>query len=178
MVDYMIDTSLRIANGAVIKHQSRCTFGKCVAIDVGVYSSVVMQIGNWVHIAPYVVIIGGENASLTMEDYSGLASGTKVICAGDDFSSGALMNPQIPIAYRQVINKPVILKKFSCAGVNSVIMPGVIMAEGSVLGANSVLTEDTDPWTIYIGSPARPIKLRPKELAYQYAKELDNDISI
>ena len=36
------------------------------------------------------------------------------------------------------------------------------MAEGSVVGAHSLLTKDTEPWTIYAGSPARPIKIRDK----------------
>jgi dTDP-4-amino-4,6-dideoxy-D-glucose acyltransferase len=51
-------------------------------------------------------------------------------------------------------------------------MPGVTLAEGSVVGSNSVLTKDTEPWTIYVGNPAKPIKIRDNETILQYAKEL------
>jgi acetyltransferase-like isoleucine patch superfamily enzyme len=51
-------------------------------------------------------------------------------------------------------------------------MSGVVMSEGSILGANSFLKESTEPWTIYAGSPARPIKQRKKEKMYSFAKEM------
>jgi acetyltransferase-like isoleucine patch superfamily enzyme len=51
-------------------------------------------------------------------------------------------------------------------------MPGVTLAEGCVIGANSLVTKDTEPWTIYMGSPAMPIKKRPKDKMLLYAKEL------
>jgi galactoside O-acetyltransferase len=46
------------------------------------------------------------------------------------------------------------------------------MAEGSVLGANSFLKSDTEPWTIYAGSPAKPIKTRKSTKMIEYAREL------
>jgi galactoside O-acetyltransferase len=51
-------------------------------------------------------------------------------------------------------------------------MPGVTIAEGSVIGACSLVTKDTEPWTIYMGVPARAVKIRKKEKMLQYAKEL------
>ena len=55
-------------------------------------------------------------------------------------------------------------------------MPGVTLAEGSVIGSNSLLTTDTEPWTVYAGSPARPIKQRTKGKIYEYAKELGYEV--
>ena len=43
-------------------------------------------------------------------------------------------------------------------------MPGVTLQEGAILGANSLLTNDAEPWTIYVGSPARPVKTREKDI--------------
>jgi galactoside O-acetyltransferase len=51
-------------------------------------------------------------------------------------------------------------------------MPGITLAEGSVVGSNSVLTKDTEPWTIYVGSPAKPVGKRDKEIILKNAKEL------
>jgi acetyltransferase-like isoleucine patch superfamily enzyme len=55
---------------------------------------------------------------------------------------------------------------------NAVVMPGITMAEGSFLGANSLLKENTEPWTIYAGNPARPIRKRPREKCYEYAAKM------
>ena len=51
-------------------------------------------------------------------------------------------------------------------------MPGVTFGEGAILGANSLALKSLEPWTIYVGSPAKPIKIRKKELILQHAKEL------
>lgn len=155
-----------------IKKTDTAKFGHHVAIDKGFYCTTQIEVGDYVHIAPYTIVIGGNNASLVMEDFSGIAAGSKIVCASDDFTGGCLMNPQIPEKFRKVINNPVVFRRFSCVGVNSVVLPGVVLAEGSVLGANSTLTKSTEPWTIYIGSPARAVKKRDKGSIIKYVKEL------
>jgi acetyltransferase-like isoleucine patch superfamily enzyme len=42
-----------------------------------------------------------------------------------------------------------------------------------VIGAGAVVTKGTEPWTIYVGNPAKPIKERPKNKILEYAKNLD-----
>lgn len=161
-----------------IKNKENARFGDHVAVDKGFYCTTQIEIGDYVHIAPYAIVIGGSDAKLIMKDYSGISAGCKIVCAGDDFASGYLMNPQVPVKYRKVINRPVIFEKFACVGVNSVVLPGVHLAEGSVVGANSVITKSTEPWTIYVGSPARPVKKRPSIHAYKLSQELENEIQI
>ena len=140
-------------------------------IEVGVYISTAAEIGDYVHIAPYTCIIGGKDSRLVMGDFSGISAGCKILCGSDDFTQG-LMNPQVPVKYRSPKITTVTFERFTCVGVNSIVMPGVTLREGSVVGANSVLTKDTEPWTIYVGSPARPVKIRDKEVILNYAKEL------
>jgi dTDP-4-amino-4,6-dideoxy-D-glucose acyltransferase len=164
-IDVRIDELARITRPELIE------IGNHVSIDMCTYISVAAKIGNYIHIAPQVSIIGGTNALLIMEDFSAIATGSRIVCASDDFKSGFTC-PFIPIEYRNIINKPIILRKFAVVGVNSVILPGVEMAEGSVLGANSLLIKNTEPWTIYAGSPAIPIKKRDSEILFKGAKEL------
>lgn len=166
-----IGTDVRVDSSAQIIRPELIELGSHISIDMCVYFSTSAKLGDYIHIAPQVSIIGGKVASLIMEDFSALATGTRVICASDDFKQGFL-NPFTPLEFRNVINKPVTLKRFAATGVNSVILPGVTMAEGSVLGANSLLTKDTEPWTIYVGSPAKPIGKRDSELILKGAKEL------
>ena len=39
-------------------------------------------------------------------------------------------------------------------------MPGTIIHEGALLGAGSFAKGELESWTIYAGSPAKPIKKR------------------
>lgn len=40
------------------------------------------------------------------------------------------------------------------------IGPGVIIPDGCVIGARAVVLGELKPWTVYVGNPAHPIKLR------------------
>jgi acetyltransferase-like isoleucine patch superfamily enzyme len=39
-----------------------------------------------------------------------------------------------------------------------VVLPGVTIGEGSIVGANSVVTRSLPPGVIAVGAPARPVK--------------------
>jgi dTDP-4-amino-4,6-dideoxy-D-glucose acyltransferase len=166
---------LFIDKTAIIKHPQALEVGNHVAIDVGVYLSTESIIGDYVHIAPYVCVIGGVKSKLVMGKFSGISAGSKIICGSDDFTKG-MMNPQVPLKYKETKFTTVTIEDFACVGVNCVVMPGVTLGEGSVIGANSVVTKDTQPWTIYIGTPARAIKKRNHVDILNYAKELGYEI--
>lgn len=40
------------------------------------------------------------------------------------------------------------------------VQMGVNVGEGSVLGLNAVATRDLEPWSVYVGAPARRVKAR------------------
>jgi acetyltransferase-like isoleucine patch superfamily enzyme len=166
-----VGEDLYVDETARVKHPECVELGNHVAIDMGVYASTAMEIGDYVHIAPYTCIIGGKNSKLVMGKFSGISAGSKILCGSDDFTKG-LMNPQVPIKYRPTKTTTITFEDYSCVGVNCVVMPGVTLAEGSVVGSNSVLTKDTEPWTIYVGSPAKPVGVRDKEIILKYSKEL------
>jgi virginiamycin A acetyltransferase len=45
-------------------------------------------------------------------------------------------------------------------GQNAVILPGVHIGDGAIIGANSIVGSDVDPYTIVVGNPAKPLKKR------------------
>ena len=45
-------------------------------------------------------------------------------------------------------------------GQNAVILPGVHIGDGAIIGANSIVGSDVDPYTIVVGNPAKPIRKR------------------
>lgn len=46
------------------------------------------------------------------------------------------------------------------SGVNVLINPGVTIGDNSVVGANSVVTQEVAPWSIVGGVPARLIRMK------------------
>ena len=45
-------------------------------------------------------------------------------------------------------------------GQNAVILPGVHIGDGAIIGANSVVGSDIEPYTVVIGNPARQLRKR------------------
>lgn len=162
-----------IHKSAEITRPELCIIGNHVAIDYGFYCTTQLLIGDYVHISPHVAVIGGKKTGLYLRDFCFISTGTKMICGSETFEGNGLIGPVIPDEFKEdQILLPITLERFAGVCANSTVMPGIIMAEGSILGANSFLNKNTEPWTIYVGSPARPIKLRKKEKLYEYAEKL------
>jgi len=53
---------------------------------------------------------------------------------------------------------PIKLCKNARIGAYSVILPGVTIGEGSIIGANSLVSEDIPPFSIAFGSPAKVVR--------------------
>jgi len=168
-----IGEDVRISELTIISRPELIELGDHIAIDAWTYISTQAQLGSYIHIAPSVSIIGGAPALIVMEDFTNIGSGSRIVCASDDFLQG-LISPVVPIEYRTVINKPVIFKRYATLGVNCSVLPGVTLGEGCIVGANSLVTKDTEPWTVYAGSPARPIKIREKSRIIESANKLMN----
>ena len=45
-------------------------------------------------------------------------------------------------------------------GQNAVILPGVHIGDGVIIGANSIVGSDVEPYTIVVGNPAKPLRKR------------------
>jgi acetyltransferase-like isoleucine patch superfamily enzyme len=139
------------------------SIGSNVIIDdfvfIGNHEEVV--IGNHVHIASHVSITGGGRCFLS--DFCGLSSGTRIITGTDDFSGEALTGPTIPAEFRHVTRGFVSIGAHVVIGANSVVLPNIRIGEGTAVGAGSVVTRDLEPWMIYAGAPARPLKPRLRE---------------
>ena len=171
-----IGTDVFIHSTSIIKNPNLVKIGNHVAIDNGATLSTKMNIGDYVHIAPYVCGIGGDKSLIELNDFSFVAAGTKLVAGSEDYTGEGLVGPTIPSKYRKIVYSTITFEKFSGCGVNCSIMPGVKLAEGSILGANSLLTKNTDPWTIYIGTPAKPVKIRDKNIILKYAEEIKKDL--
>jgi len=58
------------------------------------------------------------------------------------------------------LNEKVIIEDDVWIGFGSVILSGVKISQGSIIAAGSVVTKDTEPFSIYAGVPAKKIRDR------------------
>jgi putative colanic acid biosynthesis acetyltransferase WcaF len=63
------------------------------------------------------------------------------------------------------IKKEIVMEPYVWIGAKAIVLPGVLCREGSVLGAAALATRNLEPWTVYAGNPAKPVKKRNNFLA-------------
>ena len=164
-----------ISDKCSIYSPEKIEIGNNVRIDDFCILSGDIKIGNYIHIAAFSALFGG--AGIEMEDFCGLSARGLVYSVSDDYSGEFLTNPMVPEKYRDVSKGKVIFKKHSLVGAGSILLPGVILEEGTAVGANSVITKSTQEWSIYVGSPAKKIKDRKKDLLELEKQFLEEELS-
>ena len=114
-----------------------CKVGKKVFIGYGVWfdfnNSHLIEIGNNVHITNMCLLLCHQR---DIDQYK----------VGDDASA---------LPY---IKDKIILEEGVMIGMNTTIMPGVRIGQGSIIGANSLVVKDIPSWVIAVGNPAKIIR--------------------
>ena len=125
-----------------------------------IYGGKGIKIGRYVHISRFVSVIGG--GELFLGDYAVLADGARILTGTDTYYGGSRMSTCLPLEQRNLKVSFVRIEKDAFIGTNAVIHPGITIGEGAIIGSNSLVLKDVEPWTINVGSPCRVIKQRPK----------------
>lgn len=156
---------------AVLVNIENIAIGDNTRIDGGatIVATAPVTIGSYVHIGAECYLAGG--GGIEMEDFSGLSQGVKVYSVSDDYSGARMTNPTVPKEYLGVQAAKVTVGRHVIIGAGSVILPGVVLGEGSAVGALSLVRTATAPWGIYFGTPARRISDRKKDLL-QFERQL------
>ncbi|WP_027849374.1 acyltransferase [Marinospirillum minutulum] len=131
-----------------------------------------IEIGNFVHIAVYTLIIG--SGKITFNDFSGASSRVSIYSSNDDYSGSSLTNPMIPKEFADVNHSDVFIGRHVIIGSGSVILPGVNLHEGVAIGALSLVIENCEEFSIYAGNPAKKIKNRKRDLLEMEGKFLSS----
>jgi galactoside O-acetyltransferase len=63
-----------------------------------------------------------------------------------------------------VAASPIKVCSHAWVGMNCLILKGVVIGEGAIVGAGSVVTKSVEPWTVVGGNPAKILKEIPQEL--------------
>jgi putative colanic acid biosynthesis acetyltransferase WcaF len=89
--------------------------------------------------------------------------GSHVILSQDCYLCGATHDyndPAFPLLAYAMSIEPY---AWICARAS--VAPGIRVGEGAVLGLASVATRDLEPWTVYSGNPAQPLRKRQRSEA-------------
>lgn len=122
-----------------------------------------ITMGDYIHIGSQTIIVGG--GTLVMEDFTGLSGGVRVYTGGEDYLGKWLTNASVPFPYRQPYRSKIVMRKHSLIGSGCTVLAGpdeLVIGEGASVGAMSLVKHDLEPWTVYAGIPARPIKKRDR----------------
>jgi acetyltransferase-like isoleucine patch superfamily enzyme len=160
-----VGADVQIHSTCVMVGLENISIGDHVRIDA--FSSLIagngrIAIGSHVHIAGYVFMSGAEGIELS--DFVGISRGAGIYTSNDDYTGAALTGPTIPAEFLKLDAGPVRLGRHVVIGSASIILPGVTIAEGSTVGALSLVKTDLDPWGIYAGVPARRLRDRSRAL--------------
>ena len=168
-----IGTDVIINDDVTFKRPELVSIGNHVAIDKGFYCTTGLEVGNYVHISPYVTCIGGADGKFICKGFNNIMAGSRIICSSDRFDASGLFGALIPKELKGTqITKPVIMEEFSNIGTNSIVLPGSILRKGVLLTAGSLLMGDTEEWGVYKGNPAVLVKKINPEKIIKNAKLL------
>ena len=179
MAQYLVECGKDgfIAHNVHIRRPYLVSIGSHVNIDWGFYCTTALVTGDYCHIAPYVVVLGGEKGKLKLGHFCVIGTGSYMISGSDGLVGAGLVGPTIPEPYKDDLKiEPITFENFAGVATHVVITPGVTLAEGSFIGACSLVTKDTEPWTIYYGTPAKPVKARKSKTMKEYARKLGYDL--
>ena len=128
-------------------------------------------VGRGVHVYPGVRIWAPWNVELG--DECGVANGAKlysqaritigkrtVISQGVHLCAGThdYTKPGFPL-----MTKPIFIGDYAWIAAEAFVHPGVVIGEGCVIGARSVVTKDMPSWMVCSGHPCQPLKERTME---------------
>ncbi|MEQ1902195.1 MAG: putative colanic acid biosynthesis acetyltransferase [Devosia sp.] len=129
-------------------------FGARLAATAKVYPGVDIWLPANLEMAEYATLGRGvvcyAMARISLGPYA-LVSQRASLCAG----THDVDDPSF-----QLIVKPISIGERAWVAAEAFVGPGVTLGEGAVLGARAVTFRDLEPWTIYAGNPAKPIRRR------------------
>ena len=158
-----VGINVKISRKASFYAPNKISIGNNVRIDDFCILSGNITIGNYIHIAAYSALYGGD-AGIVLDDFVNISSRVCIYSVSDDYSGKSMTNPMLPDNLKEVVSQKVHLKKHVIIGSTSVVLPGAILEEGSAFGSFSLINHSSEPWSINIGIPFKKIRNRSKNI--------------
>lgn len=160
-----------ISNNSIFKR--KLILDDHIALDPFIYCASNLICRNYVHLSANINIVGGSDSYLYIGNFCNISAGCNLCPGSSDFlSDNIISSPLLPKNIQSNIIKPIVIHDFVTIGLNTTILSGIEIAEGTIIGANSFVNKDTEPWTLYSGCPAIPTKKIENKLKLKQATEL------
>lgn len=137
--------------------------GDNVRVDDFCILSGKITIGNYIHVAAYTALYGGDKG-IVIRDFANISSRISIYSISDDYSGQTMTNPMIPDKFKNVQSEEIIIERHVIIGSGCVVLPGIVLKEGSSFGAMTLINKSSEPWSINAGIPFKKIKDRSKNL--------------
>ena len=111
----------------------------------------------------------GENCFIlednTIQPFTPIGNNV-VMWSGNHIGHHGLIKDHVFFTSHVVLSGHCIVESYCFFGVNSTIRDYTHIAEGSLIGMGALVTEDTEPWGVYTGVPARRRKASSKDIDF------------
>lgn len=130
-----------------------------------------VQVNDYVHICAMNSVDIGDNVLMAGHIY--ISDNSHGSYKGDENDSSPKMAP----AKRKYSTAPVKIGNNVWIGEHVIILPGVEIGDGSIVGANSVVSKDIPSYSIAVGAPARIVKqYNPQTQIWEKYRDLQSEI--
>lgn len=133
--------------------EDHVTFFPGTYISLGEWSSSFVEIGHHTHFAPNCVLYGW--GGLKISAYCNFSAHVVLATVGHHHEI-----TDKPMALTGEKAGPITIEEDVWVAANATVNANVTISKGCVIGANSVLTKNTEPMGIYFGIPAKRIRNR------------------
>jgi sugar O-acyltransferase (sialic acid O-acetyltransferase NeuD family) len=89
-----------------------------------------------------------------------------VLWSGNHIGHHSTIHEHVLFTSHVVLSGHCTVEPYCFLGVNATIKDGTRLAEGSLIGMAATVTKDTEPWGVYIGSPAKKGSTLSKDLDF------------
>lgn len=144
-----------------------------MAVRNCIYRLLGMKIKGFCWIQPGVTIVHlrklsvgsnfGCNSGTYINAVGGISVGDNVLIGSNvTISSGKhdIEGRQPSVFSRPTVPMPIAIGDDVWLGAGVSVLPGIQIADGTVVGANAVVTKSTEPYAVVVGIPARTIRYR------------------
>ena len=138
-----------ISRKASIYGAEKIRLGSNVRVDDFCILSGKISIGNFVHVAAYTALYGGEKG-IVVEDFANFSSRISVYAVSDDYSGESMLNPMIPDKFKNIQSEEVTIERHVIIGSACVELPAVILTEWSEFETTFLNNKSSEPWKINV----------------------------
>lgn len=160
--------ALKISRFARFYNAEQIIIGDYSRIDDFCLLSGQIEIGKYVHISAFSALYG--KMGIRMGDFSGLSPRCTIFSAMDDFSGNYMIGPELPKTLTNITGGIVHIEKHVQIGAGSVVFPNLVINEGTVVGAMSLVNMSLPSWGVFAGIPCSFKKERKTDLLYSAQK--------